>query len=631
MIVEIIKYLFVGAKEDLDLFFERAQEKGCIEFISPGGKRLTEFPQRIQNLIAALKVLRKLPVKKPYAGAGDSAYADECAQRVLSLKHEIEKYEEEIRLLRAEIIRVAPFGDFSMGDIEKIERDTQRCVQFFCMKTAKSHKMQFADEVFYISTDYDLDYFMAINPQPVSYPDMMEMRIDRPVGELQNQQVLLKDLVYQLEAELKGYAGHQEFLRECLIEELDAFHLAHVKKEASFPIESSLFAIEGWVPANKTAEIFEIMETVAVHAEQIAIEEFDRVPTYMENKGLPKLGEDLVKVYDIPAPTDKDPSGWVLSAFTLFFAIIVADGGYGLLFLAIAAFLHFKFPDLQGVKKRVLKLFALLSSACILWGILTSSYFGLTIPTNSFLQKISIIHYLAEKKAEYHIQSQDQVHKEWVDRSPHLAAVKSAEEFVNNRDVLKKFSDNILLEFSLLIGVVHVCCSFLRYIRRNWAGVGWILFLIGGYLYFPSSLHATSMLQFLGFVNKSIAGTFGIQMIYVGLGLAVLLALIQKRLRGIGEIANVIQIFADTLSYLRLYALALASSIMAETFNTMGYELGFFLGAIVIFLGHGVNILLGTAGGVIHGLRLNFLEWYHYSFEGGGKLLRPLQKLKRSD
>jgi V/A-type H+-transporting ATPase subunit I len=65
---------------------------------------------------------------------------------------------------------------------------------------------------------------------------------------------------------------------------------------------------------------------------------------------------------------------------------------------------------------------------------------------------------------------------------------------------------------------------------------------------------------------------------------------------------------------------------MASTFNNLGEVLGFFIGFVVVLLGHSVNIFLGIMGGVIHGLRLNFLEWYHYSFQGGGKLFNPLRR-----
>jgi vacuolar-type H+-ATPase subunit I/STV1 len=106
-------------------------------------------------------------------------------------------------------------------------------------------------------------------------------------------------------------------------------------------------------------------------------------------------------------------------------------------------------------------------------------------------------------------------------------------------------------------------------------------------------------------------------------------ALEMSRSAAINEIANVVQVFSDVLSYLRLYALSLAGAIMANTFNQEGSALGLFMGFIIILIGHTVNLGLSFMGGVIHGLRLNFLEWYHYCFNGGGRLFKPLQKLKK--
>jgi len=79
------------------------------------------------------------------------------------------------------------------------------------------------------------------------------------------------------------------------------------------------------------------------------------------------------------------------------------------------------------------------------------------------------------------------------------------------------------------------------------------------------------------------------------------------------------------LSYLRLYALGLAGSLMAVTFNQMGTEFGLATGVFIILLGHIANLGIVAMAGTIHGLRLNFLEWYHFCFEGGGKLFNPLQ------
>jgi len=639
MIVDVKKYLFIGSKIDLDTFFERAQHQGFMEFISITGKKPVELPASAQLLIAAMRILRRQPVKKPYQGEGDVAYALEVSEKILMLHNEIEKFHEEKRLLQAEISRVAPFGDFSMQDIDFIEKEGKRKMQFFCMKTAKSHKTDFPPEVIYITTEYDLDYFITINKEPCSYPGMIEMRIDRPVGELHIHLSFVEDSIHQLEAELKGFAGHIEFLHEALIEELNQYHLISAKKEIATPLNNSLFAVEAWVPQTKAHALFSFVDGMSVHYEQIAIEDSDRIPTYMENKGANRVGEDLVSIYDTPATTDKDPSGWVIWAFALFFAMIVADGGYGLIYLSIAWILKIKFPNLAGQSRRLFKLLLILASSCVVWGILTTSFFGIRFDPNNLIGKASITQYLAKKKASYHIEQKDDVYKFWIKEHPQLVSATDGKQFLqeatkkNGKNIeyqaLDDFSDNILLEFSLMIGVIHISLSLLRYLGRNWAALGWVIFMIGGYLYFPYILNATSIIHFMGWISKGNSTVYGLQLLYVGIGSAIVLALIQKRWKGIGEVANLIQIFADVLSYLRLYALGLAGSVMAVTFNGMGETLGFLVGMVVTLLGHGVNILLASMSGVIHGLRLNFLEWYHYSFEGGGRMLNPLRRIKR--
>jgi len=641
MIIDVKKYLVLGAKEEIDRFFAKAQQQGMIEFISPHGKKAIEVPVEIQRLLSAMKILRKLPVKKPYEKGGDLQLADETAQRILDLKAEVEKLSEERRLLESEIIRVAPFGDFSLDDIDAIEKKGRLKVQFFCMKTAKAHAANIADEVIYIGSDYDLDYFIAFNKEPRTYPDMIEMRIDRPLGELQTHLSFVKESLHQLEAELKGYAGHLDFLHEALVERLNDFNLFSAKKEVVFPLENSLFAIEAWVPVNKTQVLYSMIDGMAIHCEPILVEETDRVPTYMENKGISRMGEDLVKIYDIPATTDRDPSGWVFWFFALFFAMIVADGGYGLMYLGLCLFLKFKYPHLQGSSKRFLNLATILASSCVIWGVLTSAFFGIQIGPKSWLGKLSIMQYFAIKKADYHLAHHDDVYQFWVSKYPGLTQVSSGQEFLDTAvkskdhhieyEAMDAFTDSILLEFSLLIGVIHISLSLMRYLLRNWSAVGWVAFMVGAYMYCPLVLKATSLIHFMGIVDKPTGEAVGLQLIYTGIAVALFLALLQKRLKGIGEVATLIQVFADVLSYLRLYALALAGAIMAKTFNEIGREVGLFLGVLVILVGHSVNVMLGIMAGVIHGLRLNFIEWYHYCFDGGGRLFNPLIRLKAKE
>lgn len=630
------KFLFIGAKEELAQFFVDAQKEGFIEFIS-AKKRGKEQPEAVKQIMDAIKILRHLPYKEPTYQDQGLAAALEITHQVLGLKKEIEKLSEEKRILEAEISRVAPFGQFSFDDIAFIEKYGKKKIQFYCVKTSKAHEIH-DPHLIYVGTDYDLDYYIGIHDKLTTYPGMIEMHFDRTADELKNHLAFVEETLRQVEAELKGFAGHLEFLREELLELLDIHNLERAEQEVNYPIPGAVFSVEAWVPENKMDKLSPLIEGKALFFEPIAVEPDEKVPTYMENRGTARIGEDLILLYDVPAATDKDPSIWVVWSFIFFFAMIIADAGYGLLFLGLAFFVKKKFPKMNRKGKRLLKLFFLLASASIIWGVLITSFFGIQFAPHNPLTKVSITHYLAVKKIEYHRAQNDKVYQEYLEKYPEIEEATTGEAILQSAQaekegktvypIVEDFSGNILLELAIIVGIIHICLSLARYAGRNWANVGWIAFAIGGYFYFPIFLKTTSMVEYLGLLSRHTLNAFGFELLLIGIGGAVVLALIQKRLKGLGEIMQMVQVFADILSYLRLYALALASAIMAATFNDMGRRVGLVFGILIVLAGHAVNLLLSAQSGVIHGLRLNFLEWYHFSYEGNGKLFNPLRRLK---
>lgn len=627
MIFETRKFLLVGVHEDLEPFFDKAQEEGFIEFVPSRTGRMGPLPPEVRNLLSAIKILRKQPVRPPYQGIRESAI--ELASQILELRQRIQQLYEAQRKTQQEIARIAPFGDFALEDLRYIEQVGGRQIQFFCIKSAKAQRMQFPKELIYIGTEYDLDYFLAINPHTCTYPRMIEIHIPRPLSELKAHLLFLAQTLHELETEVKGYAGHIEWLREALVDQLNQFHLAFAKQQAAQPMEGSLFSVEAWVPQHRISHLYALIEPFAIEAQAIALEPSERQPTYIENGGMQRLGEDLVRVYDVPSPVDRDPSGWVIWCFALFFSMIVADAGYGAIYLGLSGLMAWRIRKKTTFQKRFIKLVALLAGFCIGWGVLTNAYFGIRIDPQSWLGRASLVDYLAAQKADYHIERQDGTYKEWVATRPGLKGTTSGRALMQqDPSLLVQTSREILLEFSLMVGVIHIVLSFLRNLRRSWAGLGWMGFLVGGYLYFPVLLGATSILHFTHVVTTSAGEQIGRELLLFGIGAALFLALVQKRLRGLTEVMNIVQIFADVLSYLRLYALGLAGAVLAETFNSLGGSLGFFFGLLIIIAGQGVNMLMGLISGVIHGLRLNFIEWYHYSFEGGGRWFSPLKRLQ---
>ncbi|NGX63927.1 MAG: hypothetical protein KR126chlam6_01349 [Candidatus Anoxychlamydiales bacterium] len=634
MIIKLKKFLIYGIKEQLDVFFKAAQEKGFIEFISKQ-KKPKKISSTISDYIRAIKILKQEPTLD---SSEEKISPKALVQKILHLHDSIEKLFEEKRVILAEIMRISPFGDFSKDDLIDLENQIHRYFQFFTIKKSKLEKLKLPSELIYINSAFDLDYFIAINKERKTYPKMIEIFIDTQLDILEQRKIIIEKQIEKTQKELKKLAAYQKFLSKELLKELNIFHLDSAKTDVGYPIEESLFVVEAWISENKIQKFKELIKPLNINFVEIAIEKKDKVPTYMENKKNAKVGEDLVNIYDTPSIQDKDPSLWVLIFFAIFFAMIVSDLGYGLLYLSIGLFLKFKLKTAKPVIKRFVRLILILSSASIIWGALTGSFFGIGPPLDSKLGKATFINYIATKKASYHLVKKDDVYESWIKKYPASADAKNGLDFLlktekkeKNQKVfeaLEDFKRNILMEVAILMGVIHIMLSFLRYLFRNFAGIGWCFFMLGGYLFFPSILNATSLIHFLNILDKEMCFFIGKILLFSGIGLAIILALVQKRLKGIFEITSLVSVFADVLSYLRLYALGLAGMIMASTFNNLALDMGLGFGFIVLIVGHAVNVLLAIMSGVIHGLRLNFIEWYHYSFEGDGKLFNPLKLLK---
>lgn len=624
MRVDVKKFLFAGINEEKTEFFEGAQKLGVIEFINTKGALLSDIPSEVNDITQAIKVLRGLsPLDQVEYDSLETA--NRIVHEILTLKEQIAKDHESLRVLELDYSRVAPFGDFSWNLLHEIEANGKQKVQFFCAKKGVKETLPDYPGLLYVTSDEDLDYFISFSDEPVHYDQMIEMKFDKNAGEIKKQIHQTEHALHEAEAKLRPYAKYNTFLHQALYAHLNHYHLNHAEGLAKAPSEG-LFVVEGWVPETKIAGVKKFSETLSVFMDEVAIEESDRVPTYLENEGWGRVGEDLVGIYDTPADNDKDPSLWVLLAFGLFFAFIVGDGGYGLVYLALCLYLKWKHPLLTGLKKRILNLATFLSACCVIWGLLIGSFFGVTLGIDNPIRDFSPITYLVEKKADWTMKFAPETYKAWVKKYPQVKAAANGKALIKaGPEILSSLADGVMLELALFIGVVHLIIGMLRYLRYNWSFLGWILFLIGAYLYFPAYLGGPSLLNYAFGVPLQEGGELGLQLIWIGISLAVVVAVWRYRLLGLTEVMNLIQVFSDVLSYLRLYALGLAGGIVGGVINDAAAGLPALFAILLILLGHGINMVLGIMGGVIHGLRLNFLEWYHYSFQGGGKKFKALE------
>ncbi len=638
MRIDVRKFLFLGLEEQREQFFKTAQRAGIIHFIDSNPTPYKHVPEEIDRVLAAIKIVRELPVMEQEE-AVDFDHADELVSDIIRLRETIDKRVDQARFLKLEWVLVAIFGDFNKDDITYLDKYGHRKIQFYCGPQGSAEHLDGEANLIHVGNESGLDYFVAINSDVTQYPGLIEMKIDKPAGELRQQLQRIEQERHDAEVSLKTYAKYEDFLHDVLKVKLNHANLVTAQAYADKPLNDTLFAVEGWVPESKIQELQPLLQEMAVHCEEVAIDPNDAIPTCLENQGASRIGEDLVHIYDTPAHTDKDPSLWVLCFFALFFAMIVGDGGYGLVFLGIAIYLKLKFTKVGDTGRRFFNLVTILATACILWGISSASFFGISLGVDNPLRKVSLITWLAEKKAEYYLEHRGMAYEYWLKKYPEIMNIKTGPEFLRlaskdsegnlSYEILAKFSDQIFLEMVLVVAIIHIICSLVRYMFRNWSAIGWIIFLIGAFLYIPHTfLDTITFVQYVLHVDLLKATEAGKYLLAIGFSVAVILAIFQHKLLGLTEIMATIQVFADVMSYLRLYALGLAGAMVASTLNEMAAGLPFVLGLVLMVAGHAVNMVLAIAGGIIHGLRLNFLEWYHYSFVGGGKPFQPLHFLE---
>ena len=119
----------------MDRFFSLAQRAGFLEFIGIWHKKALEVPQHIKYILSAIKILRVWETALPGIEIPIVSNPVILAERIVQLNRSLERHREQQRLLSAEIVRIAPFGDFLKNDVAAIENEGRRVLQFFCMKS----------------------------------------------------------------------------------------------------------------------------------------------------------------------------------------------------------------------------------------------------------------------------------------------------------------------------------------------------------------------------------------------------------------------------------------------------------------------------------------------------------------
>ena len=415
-----------------------------------------------------------------------------------------------------------------------------------------------------------------------------------------------RDIRRELEEEAAGYGKMQkdiEFLSDYLTIERDRERI-----KSKMRVTKRTFNFEGWVPSHLKNRVERILDRYGCHYEYRDPLEGEEVPVMIENSPAVTPFEAVTQMYSMPDYKGFDPTKWFAIFYAMFFGIMLSDAGYGLV-ITIATFITLKKFDLEGMTKKMVKMFMYCGIATVFWGAMFGGWFGDLIPV--------VADVLFGKKVE--------IKPIWF----------------NPID-----DPTRLLIWSLGFGIVHIflgmAINAYMLIKRGqfWDAVfdvfSWYVLIIGAIMYGA-----------LGNSNP-VLGKVGLYMAIIGA--AILLLTGGRKNKGFGKVTGglgalygITGYVSDILSYSRLLALGLATGVIASVVNTMGSLGGrgivsFIVLIVVGIVGHSFNMAINILGAFVHSSRLQYIEFFGKFYEDGGEEFDPFRNetkyikiLKESD
>ena len=388
----------------------------------------------------------------------------------------------------------------------------------------------------------------------------------------------------------------------------DYFSMRAAKYEVLGTLEQSkrIFVVEGYVPAKDA----EALENALMSRYELAIEMSDPdpsedVPVLLKNGPFAGPMEGVIESYSMPGKGELDPTTPVACFYYILFGMMLSDFAYGAV-MSIATFVLIKkMKNMEQSMRKTLTMFFYCGIGTMLSGVLFGSYFGdaPTVIAKTFFGK-------------------------------DLAIPKVIDPLSQPMKMLVLcFAIGIIHLFAGLIINFYTAMKTKRYVDAISDSILWLL-LVGGLILF-------------GLTTDMVTGMFGLDKISpaagnVGKVMAVIGAIgiilmdgresknwFKRTLKGLYGLYGVTSYLSDLLSYSRLLALGLATSVISSVFNQMGSMvagtpvIGVIFFILIFLVGHVLNLAINALGAYVHANRLQYVEFFSKFYSGGGRKFTP--------
>ncbi|MFH1578298.1 MAG: hypothetical protein ABIC18_04440 [Candidatus Omnitrophota bacterium] len=553
--------------------------------------QIDDLEKALRDTEKALSIISAYHILSKEQSSSDNKDIASCIDQIITFGNQREDCLRKKSDIEEKISWYDHWGDFSLNNLKQLREAGVYIRLYTCDKKALINLRK--TRILEVINKQGNNYYIAV----VSLSD----KEDAPDCQ---EAVIPQEELVMLKIKLKGIQDKLIFLDNLLIK--SAAHrssllsyLGYLGKSLDFNnVKSSMRQdgeisfLEGFMPAGDVGRLADLAKKNSWAYLIQDPENPNHVPTLIRNPRWLRIIDPVFKFMGtLPGYKEYDISFSFLLFFSLFFAMLIGDAGYGLIFCLVTYLVRKKLPRLP-VEPFILMY--VLAFFTIIWGALSGTWFG--------FEKIAQLPFFRG------------------------IVINRINSFIDG-------NQSFMIQLCFLIGVVHLTVAHatiaLRIINslRALAQLGWIL-IIWGLFFVAGKLVLTNALP-----------EYTMAMLYAGCGLVLLFSCPQKNiLKGIlSALADLplklINSFSDLISYVRLFAVGYASVAVASSFNGMALRIGFdnilggFIAALIIFLGHGLNIALGLMAVIVHGIRLNMLEFSsHLGMQWSGVEYRPFKE-----
>lgn len=590
-IAALFHVTLIGAARDREPLLAELQQAGLLHPVALVRPPDSEVANLDADVASALRYLETSPLQRRPARHSQRAPID-IQRRALELKAREADLRDERDHLAAKAAALEPWGDFDYPPLGALGHGPIGPLRlwFYRVPTYQLSQLEgrdFAWEV--VARTPGVAYVVVISdeePADMPVPRTRTGSRSKSAVEARMHEIdeALEDIAFQ-RAELTKYRAQLESHVDDI---LDAF----ARRDVAWGTwaDDDLFAMAGWVPKDRWTELEAIASARNLALLHRSPTPDDQPPTLLHNEGLSRAGQSLVTFYTTPSYFEWDPSRVVFASFAVFFAMILSDAGYAVLLGALLALFWRSAGRTLGAPLR--GGFAVMLGLGVVWGVMIGSYFGVSPLPTTTLGSLRVVR-------------------------------------IDDYDTM--------MQISVTVGALHVVlANLIRAFRIPSAGAlgaaGWCLAVLTGLAWWL----AQGDPRWAEPIERGMPFALGLSgfliLFFTRAGGSVGARLFD----GARALTNVTSAFGDVLSYLRLFALGLASSSLGLAFNDLAGQaaqtegIGLVLAGLVLLVGHGINLGLAIMSGFVHGLRLNFIEFFRWGTAEEGRPFRPFALRRRA-